>query len=160
MIEKIGAALGAGLFFQFPQFYFQYLHEMKGHVAELRHQVALFEQAAHMSNKNLTEWIAKFVNSSDPDFVLQGKLLQGMVDRLVSFQQAEGVLETSSWLAKPFVFLRVADHEIARETLNHFQWGLSFSTEGLAYGCTGLILGYVFGMMLHGAFYKVKKGFI
>lgn len=148
MFEKVGAITSGLAFLQFPQIYLQYLHELKGHISELKYQVALFEQAARLSGKTLAEWITKFTQNVDPDIVMQGNLLQDMVERLTTFQQAELNLETSSFLGKPFQFFRLADQSIAYETWQNFEWGVSFSVEGLWYACVGLVLGFIFCKLL------------
>lgn len=157
MFEKVGAILGAFTFLQFPQFYLQYVHELYGHISELKYQVNLFEQAAHFSGKTLTEWIIKFTQNEDYDIVLQGKLLQDMVERLKFLQQSATTLETSSFLGKPFEFIRWADQTIAYETWQNFEWGLSFSLEGMEYAGIGLILGYIVFKVLRLAFSNARR---
>lgn len=157
MFEKLIALLGALVCLQFPQFYLQYMHELKGHILELKHQVSLFEQAARISGKSLTEWITKFIYNEDPDIALQGKLLQDMVERLNSFQYAANSLETSSFIEKPFQFLRLADSSIIYDTWQTFHWGIEFSMDSLGYAGMGLILGYIFSKILYLAFSKVKQ---
>jgi hypothetical protein len=142
LLDRICALSGALIFAQFPQFFLQYLHELSGHVAELSHQVQLFDQTAKLSHKTLPELILKFLQNSDLDIVRQGELIQGMVTRLETFRIAKSSLEQASLITKPFVFLRYINQQIAVDTWKQFQLGFSFTLEGLVYAFIGMLIGY------------------
>lgn len=153
MVDRVCAIIGALCFSQFPQFFTQYLHELSGHLGELRYQVGLIEHAALLSHKSVKEWIAKFQESNDPDFMLQGQMLTGMMERLQTFQEAAFALQTATPLSKPWLFMRHADSQVLSETYRSFQMGLSFSLEGLLYALIGLFAGYA----LFNLFYLLLK---
>lgn len=157
MIDRVFAVAGAVLFAQFPQFYLQYFHEFKGHVAELKYQVSLIEHAALLSHKTLQEWVEKFTHSPDPDFSLQGQMLGGIINRLADFQHAETAMQTASIFAKPFLFLRYADKAILYDTAATFQFGISFTLETLVYSFLGLFSGYLIFYLSTLPFRKAKK---
>jgi len=142
MIDRIFSAAGALFFAQFPEFFLQYQHELNGHLAELKYQVSMIEHAASLSNKTLGEWVSKFQQSQDPDFSLQGQILSNMVQRLHTFQEAMAVLQNSSPFLKPVNFARYADTQVLKDTMDHFQLGISFSAESLGYAFFGLLAGY------------------
>jgi hypothetical protein len=142
MIDRIFSAAGALFFAQFPQVYLQYQHELNGHLAELKYQVSMIEHAASLSNKTLGEWVAKFQQSPDPDFSLQGQILGSMVERMHTFQDAMVALQNSSPFLKPVYFARYADSQVLKDTVDHFQFGISFSAESLGYAFFGLLAGY------------------
>lgn len=157
VIDRIFAFLGALCFAQLPQVFFQYQHELAGHVAELKVQVGLIEHAAFLSNKNLAEWIAKFQQSQDPDFALQGNLLKGMVDRLANLSEALLALQTSTPAFKPFLFVRYLDKQILYNTLESFQFGFNFTMETFVYALFGLFAAHLLFKLIRSLFSKTKQ---
>lgn len=153
-IDRFFAVAGAIGFIQFPALYQQYLHELSGHVKELKYQVGLIEHAALISHKTTSEWIAKFSQSIDPDFALQGKILKNMIGRLDSFLSAETALTQSSLVSKPFFFLKHLNWEILSDTFKSFQFSFPISFEGFAYALFGLVAGFSF---FHALYWFIKK---
>lgn len=159
MIDRLFAVTGAVCFAQFPQFFLQYLHELSGHIAELRYQVSLIEHAALLSNKSVQQLVTKFLENSDPDFVLQGQMMKEMTSRLEFFQTGLKALLDSDPFARPFIFIRYADKQIVYDTIHQFQWGFSFSIEGVIYALIGLFCGYLFFQSLRFLFQSIKRVF-
>lgn len=142
LLDKIVSLSSALVFAQFPQFYEQYLNQMRGHLGELNYQASIIEQSAKIAHKTVPELIGKFLSSSDGDFQRQGALMQGILDRLQLFSQAIGSLQTSNALLKPLYFIRYADKEVLQDTFSHFRWGFVFTLESLGYLIFGLLLGH------------------
>lgn len=142
MIDRVFALIGAFAFAQFPQFYSQYLHELDGHVKELVYQVNQLKQTMQISGKTLQELIAKFLQSTDSDVSKQGEFLNSMVSRLETLNASQVHLEEASVFTKPFLFIRETDVGIAVQTYKTFQFGFTFTWEGLIYALIGLIVGY------------------
>src|SRR5437868_6272991 len=86
--DRICAVLGAFAFSQIPLFYQQYTQRLAGHLAEAGWQVALLHETAEHAGKSLPAYIAKFLNQSDPDFVLQGRLMDSLITRLTTLKES------------------------------------------------------------------------
>lgn len=142
MIDRLFAVLGAFAFAQFPQFYSQYLHELAGHVEELAYQVNLLKQS--FPGKPIQELITKFLQFSDTDVVKQGEFMKLMLERLEALKSSQMRLLDASVFTKPLLFIREADGGIALETYRRFQFGFTFSWEGLIWALVGLVVGYSF----------------
>lgn len=142
MIDRLFAVLGAFAFAQFPQFYSQYLHELAGHIEELSYQINLLKQS--LQGKSVQEIIAKFLQFSDPDVAKQGEFIKGMVDRLEALTFSQNSLQAASYLTKPLLFIREADTVVALDTYRRFQFGFTFTWEGLIWALIGLVVGYMF----------------
>jgi hypothetical protein len=143
ILDKIVSLTSALLFAQFPQFYEQYLNQMRGHLGELNYQSSIIEQSAKIAHKSVPELIGKFLSSGDGDIQRQGALMQGILDRFQLFSQAIGSLQSSNAFSKPFYFLRYADADVLKDTLAHFRWGFVFTLESLGYLIVGLLLGHL-----------------
>lgn len=142
ILDKIVSLSSALILAQFPQFFEQYLNQMRGHLGELNYQASIIDQSAKIAHKTVPELIGKFLSSSDGDFQRQGALMQGIMDRLQLFSQAISSLQSSSAFSKPFYFLRYADADVLKDTLAHFRWGFVFTLESLGYLLVGLLLGH------------------
>lgn len=142
MIDRLFAVLGAFAFAQFPQFYSQYLHELAGHIEELSYQINLLKQS--LQGKSVQEIIAKFLQFSDSDVVKQGEFIKGMVDRLEVLTWSQNSLHAASYFTKPLLFIREADGGVALDTYRRFQFGFTFTWEGLIWALIGLVVGYMF----------------
>lgn len=144
ILDRIFAVIGALLFSQVPQLFHQYLLILSGHVSELNHQVHLMEQTALLTKKNLPEFIDKFLASSDFDFMAQGKAMKTILDRWQGLTEALQGLSQASPLTRPFVFIKHFNWQLSMETLQQFQFGVSFTIEAILYGCLGVLAGFIF----------------
>ncbi len=148
IIDKVGMCAGALLFSQLPLFIQYYTQQLAGRVHELRWQVEAIRQVALQSGKGLDQYIQKFISSADPDFVLQGQLIQQMVSRWQYYSDGLQALEQSSLWTQPLVFLRYFDWSVARSTYENFTAGVTLNSEGLIFGGIGMILGYLCALCL------------
>ena len=147
LCEGVVAFTGAMLFSQAPLYMQYYSHQLAGRVAELKLQTQVMERAASLSGKTLGQYIQKFLVSSDSDFHSQGKLMQGMVDRLQHLIEYWQAMHQANVWERPFVFIKSLQWDIAKETLGSFEPGFVLSLEGAIYAFIGMSLGY---LALHG----------
>ena len=150
LIDRIFAAAGGVLFSQVPLFMKQYAQQLNGHVAELRYQVDAMRQAATNSGKTLEQFIQKFVDNTDVDFVRQGDIMAAMVNRWHDITNALTALQDSTVVTRPFVFMRHVNGDIIRNTWAQYVFGLPFTLEGLVYAVIGIIFGFF-------VFYGIRK---
>ena len=143
-LDRFFALAAALICAQIPQYYQQYLLCLTGHVGELSFQVKALTHTAEKTNKTVPQLIEKFLNNSDPDFHLQGELMQALVKRFESFTAALKNLQDSSLLLRPFRLLWNLDSGVAKETWSEFEFGLVFNLETLFYLVIGMCLGYLF----------------
>lgn len=143
-LDRLFAVMGALLFAQAPLYMLQYTQEMAGRVEELRWQYQAMEQAAQQSQKTLVVYVEKFLYNQDEDIARQGKIMKTTIDRYERFQSGLSQLRHASVFTKPFVFLQNVNTEIAKNTLAHFEPGLSLTLEGAVYAFLGIIFGYGF----------------
>ncbi|MBA2369445.1 MAG: DUF2937 family protein [Candidatus Protochlamydia sp.] len=148
VLDRFFVVFGAFLGSQIPQYLQQYTQRLAGHVAELDFQIAKLKKIAAMSGKTLDQYIHKFEQNTDPDFVRQGEFMDGIVIRWQELNQALSNLTEASVWKHPFVFLKEMDYSIARNTYESFQPGLNLTTEGFLYACLGILMGYSFYHLL------------
>lgn len=141
IMDRTFALGGALLFAQFPEFFTQYTHELKGHLSELSRQVSLIQEAARLSSKTPEGLIRKFLENGDPDFQRQGTWLQEIFDRFQHFSNAINAFDGANIFQKPLVFVKYFDIEIAQDTLHHFTLGIPLNTEGVIWALFGAFFG-------------------
>ena len=142
LLDRIFAVGGALICVQAPMYIQQYGHHLSGRVAELKLQINGMLNAATAGGKTLQQFINRFIESGDSDFMRQGQLMLSSAKRYDELSGALSSLNQSSPVSRPFVFLRDFNWDIASSTFSDFQPGISFSLEGIAYGLAGLGLGY------------------
>src|ERR1700733_12009155 len=81
IVDRLFAVGGAFVFCQIPELIRQYMALLSGHLSESKSQIALIGQNAAASGKTIPEFIQKFMQQSDADFVREGKMLQSLVAR-------------------------------------------------------------------------------
>jgi len=151
LLDRLFAVSGALIFMQLPMFTLQYTQQLAGRSSELKLQLNAIKSIATLNGKTMPEYIQKFTSANDPDFFLQGGLMENMMQRYTYLSNAEGYISNASLLAKPFVFFQNFDLEIAKITLSHFQFGLPLSLEGLSYGIAGVGFGCLLYFILNRA---------
>lgn len=144
LFDRACAVIGAVVFAQLPLFISQYQHQLTGREAELRLQVDAMRQAAGLSGKTLVQFIKKFTSNSDADFILQGELMQSMVDRWHSLNEALSSLQGSTVIGRPFNFLMHLNAEAFSSTFKNYTFGLPLTIEGGIYALFGMVVGYLF----------------
>lgn len=142
LFDRIFAVIGALVCAQAPMFIQQYSQQLSGRVAELKLQVDSIASAAVQGRKSVPQYIQRFIDSGDQDFMLQGELMQRMTLRYGHLSEALQDLSTTSIWAKPFVFIRDFSWDIAQSTFVDFQPGIPFTLEGLVYALIGIGIGY------------------
>ena len=144
LLDRLCVVAGAFVGSQIPEFMQQYTQRLSGHVDELHRLLNQMRQVAAYSNKSLEQYIDKFVSNSDPDFTHQGEFMQGMLSRWEELHQALFHITNSSLWARPYVFLKEFQYDIAHSTINSFQPGINLSVEGLCYAGGGILIGWAF----------------
>lgn len=141
-LDRFAAVVGALIFSQAPMFIDQYTSQLRGHLAELQYQINAIKEAAHLSGKDLNQFIQKFITNGDIDFVRQGEIMQKMSERYESISLSYLKLHGASPFTKPFVFLSNIESDIVKSTYANFHLGLQFSIEGIIYALIGVLFGY------------------
>lgn len=142
LLDRICAVVGAIIFSQAPLFMQSYTQQLAGHEKELHLQIELMQQAAVQSGKSLTQYIQKFLSSSDPDFVQQGHLMQDMFSRWETFAQAMAAMQESSVFLRPLAFLTHLNTEVFTSTAAGYTMGLPLNMEGGIYALIGVAVGF------------------
>lgn len=142
LLDRVFAVASALCFAQIPIFMQQYQQLLYGHIAELKVQVDAMQKVAAATGKSLPEYISRFTSSGDPDFIGQGQLMNGMVERTFSLTEASHSLSSATVLEKPFVFFNHMSWDIVSSTFSSFQAGIPFSLEGFIYAFVGVLFGY------------------
>ncbi len=156
LFDRVFSVLGAIGLAQFPAYIQQYYQRLGGHVDEAARNVALFREAAHESGRTLEEYIQRFLNETDPDFVRQGEIMQQIVERYETLLAALTALESANLFTRPFVFLYHMHTDIAWNALRVFQPGVPTTLEGLVYALAGILLGLLIYNSIKGAVNKVR----
>lgn len=152
LIDRLCVVAGAFIGSQVPQFMQQYTQRLAGHVEALQKLIHQLHQIASLSQKTLEQYIQKFVDSGDPDFIQQGDFMQGILNRWQELHLALNNLTQSSIWLRPYYFLKDLQPDIAHSTLSSYQPGLSLTIEGLCYAGAGMILSW--------ALYQIVSKFI
>lgn len=138
-LDRILSLLCGVTFAQIPQFIQHYMQQLSGRVDELRMQVESMRTAAGLSGKSLEQFVQKFLNSSDPDFVHQGQVMSDIYHRYESLSMAYTQLEGTQGVAQPFVFFYHIDTSLVKSTFAHFSLGLPFTIEAGVYALAGIV---------------------
>ena len=94
-LDRVIAGLGAILLAQFPQYFGQYLQRLGGHLNELRHQVAEYEEAAASLGLTLGEYINEHLQAGSEIFVSTGRIMVELTGRLAEMEAAFAAFGTS-----------------------------------------------------------------
>lgn len=158
ILDRLFVVAGAFIGSQVPAFIQQYSQRLAGHVDELGRTIATLQKAAEHSNKNLDQYIGKFITSSDPDFSKQGEIMQSIVFRWQEITTSYQHLTGSNVWSRPFVFFSEWQPDIVKATLKSFQPSLALSVEGLCYTVAGLFAGYLFYHLIVRLFSALYRG--
>ena len=157
VLERIVISLCVVLCLQLPFFITQYSHQLRGHIDELKWQVEQMGKSAALSGKTLDEYVAKFINNSDHDFVSQGMVMRAVMHRFEKLSKAWMHLKYSSSLTRPFVFFRFVEWDIFSATFSEFKTGISFTLESMVFGLLGIFLGSGLCSLMTVIFNRKKK---
>jgi hypothetical protein len=128
------------LFSQGPEFMQQYFQRLGGHLQEAQRQLALFRGAASHSGGTLEEFIAQTRTNPNAGVAQLSSVMSDAMERTTSLQAAHDALAHSSLWAKPFVFMRHVDPEIARGTWSAYLPAVPTTVEGVLYALTGMLI--------------------
>lgn len=144
LLDKVFALVFAFLFCEIPQFMREYVLCLQGHVAESMRLIQSLEQSAALTQKDLSQYVQKFLSQTDPDFVSLGTLMQKLIDRNQELVHAMNSMASANLFSKPFVFLSTLQKDVFQETFQAFIPGISFNIETLVYAFLGLCFGTLF----------------
>ncbi len=142
IMDRIFSVIGAVSLSQFPQFYGQYMQRLGCHLDEARRTLDQYRQAAEELNLTLEEYIRAHLDSGSDVFESSGEVMQSLVERVQTLEQAYLALQDANMFNRWFVFLREADWAIAAGTWDNFTPGVPTTVEGLTYAITGLLIGW------------------
>ena len=147
----------AALFAQVPVFVDQYLMRLEGHLAESRLQIDAFSRVAEAGKKSLDQYILKFLEQPDADFLAQGRLMQAAVNRNAFLASACEALQATNPLVRPVVFIRYMDRDILADTWHGFMPGLLLDMNLAIWAFIGFVFG---GAVLYalGGFWRLLRG--
>lgn len=157
IFDRVCAVICALICVQFPLFVTQYTQQLTGRESELHLQVNEMRRAANFSNKTLEEFVKKFLNSLDADFVLQGEIMQSMLNRWKTIVDGLSALQNSSIPGRPFVFFTHLDGETFRSTFQHYTFGLPITWEGGFYAIIGIVIGYFLCSSVRNIFNRIFR---
>ncbi|NKB55580.1 MAG: DUF2937 family protein [Alphaproteobacteria bacterium] len=126
LFGTIVAAIAGLLASQMLAFINAYLQRLGGHLDEARQGVLNDQVASAINDEALRAQIAV--------------LTQARVDRLESAYRA---IEQAGVFARPFVFFRHVDQDIALATAQAFHPALPIDLQSLIFGGAGIVLGWV-----------------
>jgi len=156
LIDRLSVVIGAFIGSQIPQFMQLYTQRLSGHVEALHKLVIQLTEMASLSHKTLEQYIQKFKNSTDMDFIQQGDFMHGIVTRWQELHSALDHLTQSPIWLRPYYFFNDIERDIFHATLDSYQIGFNLSLEGLCYIGAGMFCGWVFYRL----FLKLIKMFI
>lgn len=133
LLGTILAAVVGLCFAQLPAFIQQYLQRLGGHVDEAQLNLA---QVATGAGFRALEAPARET------------LTMTMQARISALETGEQAITGASASARPFVFVRELDPDIALATLRVFEPAVPLSTAGLLYGVAGITAGWLFYELL------------
>lgn len=139
-MDRLFAAAGAILLSQGPAFIQQYMQQIQGALLELHRQVVQLKVLAN--GKTMDQFVSKFLDSQDADFVGQGHFIQSILERQQELNSALSGIQDASFFTRPFHFLYHLHYDLLDSTWKHFTPSLSITAEGILYILVGLFLGY------------------
>jgi hypothetical protein len=140
ILDRVFCVAGAVVCAQLPEFMQQYLQRLGGRLDEARRQLESFARVARESGLSLADYITRLSANADAPVAKTGGVIRGLTTRVEELAAAEQALREASGWARPAVFLRHLDHEIAEGTWAVFRPAVPTTTEGLAYAAVGVVL--------------------
>ncbi len=137
----VAAIGGAGVSSQFPEFYQQYLQRLGGRLDQALVQEARIYEAAQSQGLSVADYVARFLQSSDPVFQTEGQVLQAALTDAASLRESLLALSNAGVLERPVELARHFDSDLVSATFQAFTPALPVSTEGLTYAAIGMLLG-------------------
>ncbi len=147
--DRVLCVVGAVAFAQLPEFIQQYRQRLGGHLDEARRQLAEFVAIATRSKLSLPQFIERTSTNPDSTVAQLGGAMRNTVLRVDELVAAEAALSHASLWAKPFIFLRHIEAEVARATWEIYRPAIPTTGEGLVYAIAGMLtlLGLYHGLI-------------
>jgi len=131
---------------QMPTFMNQYSDAMVGSIFKSKKIVYEITLKAKRTDKSLSQFIQKHLDSGDLDFKSSGEQWKKVIDDLNNELLAQKkILEASVW-TRPFVFIRYMNPALVKNI--KYKPALPFSLESLVYIFIGILLGMLFFRIL------------
>lgn len=135
------AAVGAGSFAQFPEFYQQYLQRLGGRLDQARLDLKRLMEDAAILGRSVEAYIQELFASGTEAAEFAARREQERLDGARELEQAYQALSQAGPMERPVAFLRHVDPEIAEATWAQFAPAVPVTLEGFAYAAAGLLLG-------------------
>ncbi|HEY3756863.1 MAG TPA: DUF2937 family protein [Opitutaceae bacterium] len=139
LLDRLLALAGAAAFSQIPEFMQQYLQRLGGHLDEAQRQLAQFKDAAAASGLTIDQLAHRTSQDADSGIARLSTVIHGAIARVAQLSADETAIREASIPARPFVFLRHADPQIARATWHVFRPAFPTTLEGLGYALVGFL---------------------
>ncbi len=127
------------VFSQIPSFMKGYANIVKGALLEVDNLIEGYTKQASRSNKSLSEYIDKYLQSSDVDFRNTGELMLDTIERRQKYQKVLHILEKSSKIYKLFLIIPHLDWNMIKK--NDLEPKITFDQESILYVIAGLLIG-------------------
>lgn len=157
LLDRVVTVCGVIGLAQFPQFFGQYIQRLGGHLAEAQFMLVRFELMADYFNMTLEEYIKTHLDSGNEVFASSGQLINELISRIQSLEQSLTALKDATVYNRWWVFIRVSDYEIVRETWVNFTPGLPTTLEGVIYGIVGLFVAWGVFQVIKALFRGIAK---
>ncbi|MEP7241449.1 MAG: DUF2937 family protein [Devosia sp.] len=137
-----GVALGLG-FSQFPEFAQQYEQRLGGAVDELRTIVADFDSDAQRFGLTRQQALARYAISSDGFLVGRGLSMDRTLARYDRLSQSLADLGNAGPLERVAHLRDYFDGDVAARAWEAFKPAVPVTPEGIAWGLSGVVVGYL-----------------
>ena len=127
---------------QGPEFAQQYRQRLGGRLDELGRRVTRFDQGAQASGLTRENAITQLQSGPDPLVKRQGEAAEADVDRLARLQRQRAAFEDAGPFGQTLALLRGIDGELADATYQEYRPAWPATSEGLATGGAGFVLGW------------------
>ncbi len=146
LLDRIFAAAGAFVFSQMPALMTQYLTLLRGAMVESGRQYAAIHAQAAAAGRTVDQFIAKHLQSSDPEFMASGRVMDATVQRYMDYRDAIHAIQSSPAWKKPFLMLYHLDFNLVLSL--KLSPTIPISYEAAVYALVGMI----FGMLVYTLF--------
>lgn len=131
--------LGASL--QLPHFIETYELQLQGRINELSWQINNIERLALEAQIPIQEYIQTLSANEDEKVSKLGQNLSATLSRYDRFKKAKDAIHDAAAWRRLLLFLFYYDHELAVDSYQDFEWGLSLTMESLVMVPVGFLLG-------------------
>ncbi|WP_185968089.1 DUF2937 family protein [Thalassotalea sp. PS06] len=123
---------------QVPAFINAYRQRLSGHVEEAQIQLLNFQSIADKYHQgDLTQLLSAYRASTDPGVNASAELVLNLIDRIAQLKSHLGKLTEGEYIQQLYYFFIDMDSNIAKATLNDYQFSLPIELSAMA---TGLVV--------------------